>query len=105
MTESMFDDYPGTDEPEPSVDPYDGLGHDARLTAKRRDQIAQGIHPATGLMIIRDTDRTCADCKHLWFKQNRTFKGWKCQVAAKHGNHGPDMRKSWPACIRWEPKP
>ena len=97
MTEQLFDGYP---DPEPPASPPEGLGKDAQRTWRRRQMLAQGIHPATNVRVIGTAENglTCADCQFLLRKRMRSFKGWKCELAASGGKDGPDMVKSWPAC-------
>lgn len=99
----LFDGYP---DPEPQPDPTEGMGADAARTYRQRQMIEQGLHPATRLPLLSPRmERTCGGCVHLWFKHYRTFKGWKCDAAGNLDRDSTDMRKWWPACIRWEPKP
>ena len=83
-------------------DPYEGMGHDAARTARRREMIAKGIHPATRLPLAGN-GKTCGDCVHLWQKHMNTFSGWKCGLISRASqNDGPDMTRSWPACARFD---
>jgi hypothetical protein len=91
----------GNPDPEPAPDPYAGLGQDARRTARQRDQIAAGIHPATKLALAGN-GRTCGDCAHLVTKPAMGGGPWfKCALQL-HDGYGLDIRKKWPACIRWQ---
>lgn len=90
-------------DPEPTPDLYEGMGQDARRTAKRRELLASGIHPATKMRLsVTHSDKTCGECAHLWVKGVDSGKVFfKCTEASRlraDGLHGPDMRKSWPAC-------
>lgn len=101
MTVPLFDGFP---DPEPPPDPYAGLGHDARRTAKQRDMIAAGQHPATRLPLANN-GRTCGDCEHFVIKDTGRRRRWfKCGKQL-HGDPlwpiGTDLRKSWPACTAW----
>lgn len=97
-------------EPDTSDEPPPGLGKDARRTWRQRRQLENGIHPATGLVLIEHDPTiepkppTCGTCEHLWFKSGDfRFRGWKCAQAAARGLDGPDVRKKWPACIAYTP--
>ena len=105
----MSDLFGGTiPHPEPQPDPYEGMGQNARRTAKRRELLAAGVHPASGVRTSSaHADKTCGDCAHLWHKRAGNFAGWKCDQAARtraDGLDGPDMVKSWPACSLFEPR-
>ena len=97
-------------EPEHAVvtDPYEGMGQDARRTARQKDLIARGIHPATKLRLHPDwaagPGLRCGDCAHLWRKAlyGRDKSFFKCSVAAHGAQDGPDMREWWPACTAFE---
>ncbi len=90
MTEPLFPGY------EPAAPP-EHVGRDARVTARQKALIEQGIHPATRRR-IPDTGMTCGDCAHLWRKDGRWFK---CDVTL----WAYDMRKWWPACDRFQEAP
>lgn len=99
-------DAPPAPPPLPSIDRYvtDGMGQDARRTARRKALMEDGIHPATLFLIT--TDGTCGDCAHLVLKDGMAIgagrgKWWKCTLALRDGR-GPDIRKSWPSCAAWE---
>ena len=103
MTGALFDVEDA--EPRPDVPkagdigtPPAGLGQDALKTWRQRSLIAQGIHPVTRAAINADGG-TCGDCRFLYLKSG-DFAGafWKCSLAASKTNHGPDIRKWWPAC-------
>lgn len=97
MSTDLFDGaYP---DPEPESPP-EGLGKDALRTWRRRQMLARGVHPATEVS-LKGSD-TCSTCRFLWAKDKRTFHGWKCELAATGDRDGPDMVKSWPACMWWE---
>ena len=101
MTDDLFGG--ALPDPEPRPDPYEGMGQDARRTAKRRELLAAGIHPATKTRLSdAHAGKTCGDCAHAWRKSVNRFTGWKCDRAAAHGLDGPDIRKSWPACTLFE---
>lgn len=106
MTDDLFGG--ALPDPEPQPDPYEGMGHDARRTARRRERIAQGVHPVAPHMLAGNS-KTCGDCAHLILKDGPMLgagrgKWWKCTKLLHHG-HGPDMRKSWPACTLFEERP
>lgn len=92
-------------DPAPQPDPYEGMGQDARRTARRRERIARGVHPVAPHMLAGN-GKTCGDCAHLILKDGPMIgagrgKYWKCTKLLHHGR-GPDMRKSWPACTLFE---
>ena len=85
------------------------LGQDARRTARRRARIESGMHPVRELP-LHPEGGTCGGCAHLILKDGPAIgvgagRWWKCSETL-HGGHGPDMRKSWPACTEYvEPAP
>ena len=86
---------------EAAPDPYAGLGHDARRTARRRALLAESIHPITKRPIRPDLGQ-CRDCAHLLVKDIGRAKRWfKCDLALD-GSTGPDVRLSYPACAAFE---
>lgn len=93
-------DAPPAPPPPPSIDRYvtDGMGQDARRTARYKALIEDGIHPATRRPIT--SDGTCGDCAHLRLKNRCPNRWWKCALTLKDGR-GPDIRKSWPSCADW----
>lgn len=108
VTDALFDAAQFEAPPPPDPDRYvtDGMGQDARRTARTRALIEDGIHPATRLPI---TDAgTCGECAHLVLKDGRGLgigngRWWKCARALRNGR-GPDIRKSWPSCAAWKRK-
>lgn len=100
-------------EPVPVEDPYEGMGQDAKRTAKNLELIAAGINPGTRMRLHRDaaSDRDgeglrCRDCKHL-FRKTGHFQGafLKCEqtiIREDVRSTGPDMRGWWPACSMFE---
>lgn len=105
------------DEPEPvvAVDPYAGMGRDAKRTAKQLESIAAGIHPGTHMRLHPEAAAgktgdglRCRDCDHLYRKTGH-FQGafLKCEVTCIRNDvqsTGPDMRGWWPACSAFKPK-
>jgi hypothetical protein len=104
----LFDATPFEVPTEPTPDPYQGLGQDARRTARRRELLAQGIHPITKRP-TRPEFGTCGDCAHLLVKDIRPDRRWfKCELTLTGGSPayygtGPDVRKSYPACSAFQP--
>ena len=83
------------------------MGHDAARTARRRALIEKGIHPAT-LLTLMPGNKTCGDCAHLILKDGPMLgvgagRWWKCTETLSPNGRGPDMRKSWPACVAFKP--
>ena len=77
-----------------------------RLTARRRDLLAAGKHPATGMKVI-DNGSTCGDCEHHHSHEHYSSrpKVWhKCDVHRLGESHSEasDIRVSWPACELWK---
>lgn len=102
----MSDFLPGLEVEEAPPPPKLSAG--VRRTAKQREQIARGIHPATGLPLLpllstpeeRQERPTCGSCVFLIGKHyDRTY--WKCRRALTNGQ-GPDIRTTWPACTLFE---
>jgi hypothetical protein len=81
-------------------DPYAGMSPDQRRTARRRDQLAVGIHPMTSGPIHADTAATCGNCSFMrLLVRAKTYP--KC-VNPDVPVIGTDMRKSWPGCEHWK---
>ncbi|WP_280186093.1 MULTISPECIES: hypothetical protein [Nocardia] len=110
MTDSLFPDL----EPVTIPDRFEGMGHDARRTARQADLIAAGANPATRLPLHRGaaTDRSgpglrCRDCTHLYRTGAGNKDFLKCRQAGTYnsrGSWGPDVRAWWPACRLFESK-
>ena len=95
---ALFDATPYEAPPQP--DPYEGMGQDARRTARRRELLEQGIHPITKRPTRPDLG-TCGDCANLVVKDIGRKRHWfKCDLALSGDVYptGPDVRKSYPAC-------
>jgi len=91
--------------PGPQPDPYEGMGQDARRTAKRQERIDSGWHPVA-LHRLAGNGKTCGDCAHLILKDGPMLgagagRWWKCTELLYDGR-GPDMRKWWPSCTAFE---
>jgi len=69
--------------------------------AYRARFVAAGRHPLRGdaLGPAGETCGTCCHCRAMRYAG--TY--WKCEIGPL--THGPstDIRKSWPACERWQP--
>lgn len=66
-----------------------------RLTKRRNEMLARGIHPTTKRPLITDT--TCGQCAHLLsHSRNRTY--WKCGQVKLTRGPSSDVRVGWPAC-------
>lgn len=111
MTEpSLFPDL----EPVAVPDRLEGMGRDARRTARQADLIVAGYHPGTRMPLHRDAAKgrtgdglRCRDCRHLYRTGAGNSDFLKCEQAGicrSRGSWGPDMRGWWPACRAFEPK-
>jgi len=83
--------------PQPSREP--GLSADRKRTVRRQELLDQGIHPATRCA-LREGDETCYSCVHAV----KSWKWWKCDRLPFTGGPGTDIRVSWRACVKWEPR-
>ncbi len=61
---------------------------------------AMGVHPAQGLDLANN-GRTCGECDHCAARQwgERTY--YKCDLQRWSQGATTDIRKSWPACVRF----
>jgi hypothetical protein len=94
MTDRLFDPGPvvGAD---PRADP-ERLSATARRTARQRQLLARGVHPATRRP-LRLLGGTCGQCAHHGaFAYSRTYH--KCRLAGVSSCAASDIRISWPAC-------
>ncbi|WP_018502926.1 hypothetical protein [Parafrankia discariae] len=81
------------------------LSPGARLTARRRAQIAAGTHPVTGLPLLSaDRSLTCRTCNHIGRQGDTAGHYWKCGRNLSRGA-ATDIRLSWPACTDYQPAP
>lgn len=78
-----------------------------RLTRRNAEKLAGGTHPATHRRLFIGTGETCGDCVHAnhYGHHNRSY--WKCAKHRLGESHSAasDIRKSWPACALYEPRP
>lgn len=79
-----------------------GLSSGARRTLRQKAQLENGTHPVTG----RDTwpHGTCGTCAHLLTTGESHRRYFKCGLVANTAGPGTDIRKSWPACHRYDPE-
>jgi hypothetical protein len=73
-----------------------------RLTARKNGMLATGRHPATSLPLR--ADEHCGTCVHA-VGHRRTKTYYKCDLVALSFGPLTDIRLSWPACTKWEPRP
>lgn len=94
MTERLFEV-----EPLPQSEP---MSSTRRRTLRQRQSIEAGVNPATGVA-IRSGSETCGSCGHLEVVDWHTSRYFKCGLVEP--THGPstDIRKWWPACMKWVP--
>lgn len=79
-----------------------GASYTRRLTARNNALLARGRHPATSLPLRGDEQ--CGTCVHAK-GHTRTKTYYKCDQVALTFGAATDIRLSWPACTRWEPRP
>lgn len=80
-----------------------------RRTARQRDLIAAGVHPATKRPIVANGHR-CGDCVHrnTVTHYSSHLRQWhKCanHYLGESHSDASDIRLSWPACDMWEATP
>jgi hypothetical protein len=94
----------GLDLPPPLPPPPEPDSYDRRLTRRRRALLADGIHPTTRmpLLAVDIGSPRCGDCRHCCANQ-RSKVYWKCGTVPLTFGPSSDVRKSWPACTRFEP--
>jgi hypothetical protein len=108
VDDGLFPEPPRTATPTTGAD---DLSADQRRTARRRDLLAQGIHPLAGTALHPDAPRVtergqpgdgprCGGCAHL----DKHGDWHKCDLIPRTNGAGTDARRWWPACTRWEPK-
>lgn len=91
---TLFD--PGPALPPP---PPDTRSYTERLTARNRDLLAAGVHPATRRGLL-DGDATCATCAHhVVVHVNRRFHKCEKHRLGVSASEASDIRVSWPACV------
>jgi hypothetical protein len=62
----------------------------------------EGWHPATGARLAANGE-TCGSCAHL--VENRRAKTYfKCGLVMMTFGPLTDIRKKWPACVKWTEK-
>lgn len=92
---------PGMEAFAPVAVVHDDASPTARRTARRRNMLAAGVHPATGLKLFPAVfGHKCGGCAHAVQVQhgNRTY--WKCDTSrlGLARSAASDIRTSWPAC-------
>jgi len=73
----------------------ENLSADRKRTLRRKQMMESGIHPATRVPLLGSN--TCANCAHCVLSD----RWWKCDLVPITGGAGTDIRKSWPACIKF----
>ena len=63
--------------------------------------LANWVNPGSRLPFREPLGETCGSCLHLDDSRGRYFK---CGIAVRTSGPATDIRKSWPACIRWDEK-
>lgn len=98
----MDDQLPGMpDPPAPAVE----LSAERRRTIRARQCIAWGQHPF-GPRLRIPPGETCGSCAHAVQLDYHGRRYWKCPVTRGLAHSAAsDLRISWPACERWQPKP
>lgn len=88
--------------PLPSDADLTGLSADRRRTIQQRQTIEAGMNPATR-EALRVGDETCGSCGHLVRYPWRSKAFYKCELVEVTHGPGTDVRKWWPACVKWVP--
>jgi hypothetical protein len=77
-----------------------------RRTARQRAAIDAGLHPLTGERLPGNGE-TCGSCVRR-IQVQRGGRAWpKCDQQSRRyatTSAATDVRASWPACPRWEPR-
>lgn len=94
---------PGFPAPVPVVQkPETPESYGRRLTKRFRDMLARGRHPATGRPLANN-GLTCNTCAHRT-THRRVQNYYKCDLIPVTFGPLTDIRLSWPACDRYEPR-
>lgn len=81
-----------------------GESPDQARTRRNREAIERGRHPITKVALLREGGHTCGGCDHAYRTNGGNRSYWKCDTVTHAGGPGTDLRVSWPACVRFEPK-
>lgn len=83
------------------VEPEPKLSYGRRLTIRRQAALDAGRHPVTGLFLQPvGLGHHCGGCSHLRvIRYAGTYH--KCDLNDTH-SQATDVRKTWPACARYE---
>lgn len=78
-----------------------------RLTRRNKEKLASGVHPATHRKLREPLGAACGDCVHAKNYGHHDRSYWKCEKHRLGMSHSSssDIRKSWPACVLYEPRP
>lgn len=87
----------------PDVEEPEKLSAGARLTLRRRRMLAARTHPVTRGPTRPDLG-TCGDCEHSYWRGEEQRRFWKCDLVPVTFGPGTDIRVSWPACEKHEPR-
>lgn len=89
-------------DPLPDPEPVEQLSADRRRTIRQQEQLAAGIHPATGRR-LRAEGGTCGDCAHHVVIDWHDKRWHKCEHHRLGLSHSAssDIRIGWPACDRF----
>jgi hypothetical protein len=83
--------------PEPAGPAPEPLSYGRRLTQRKREMPARGVHPVTGCRLLPEADgKRCGDCAHL----RRWDRFVKCALNDTRGA-ATDTRVRWPACSQF----
>lgn len=87
----------------PEVEVDEPTSYGRRLTAKAREALKAGRHPATGLDLLGGM-ATCGGCTHLVVRDPHDRRFYKCK---RHRlgvtrSAASDVRVGWPACTAYE---
>lgn len=93
---------PSLGRPPPPPDPE--LSADRRRTMRNNAALAAGRHPGTGAALA-DNGETCgSSCGHMVVSRHNLRNYFKCGLVQITFGPGTDIRKGWPACVRWVEK-
>jgi hypothetical protein len=80
------------------------LGSDARRTLRRRQALANGMHPATKSPLREPVGEVhCRDCLHKITVGGGSRTYVKCVQVGLSRSAASDIRASWPACVHFQP--
>ena len=72
------------------------------ITRRNKHWLSLGVNPGSGERVAQG-EETCGSCGHLVVRRrNRTY--FKCGLVPMTFGPGTDIRKKWPACVKWVEK-